>query len=186
MKPHDKENNKIRLQVFLSHNGVCSRRSAMTFVKGGRVQVNGKVVLEPSYPVDSDSDHIKVDGKLIRNKVFDYVLLNKKSGYIVTTEQRPATTNVFKLLPRKYHHLSAVGRLDKNTEGLLIFTNDGDSAFKLTHPKFNVDKTYLVHVKGVLDGKSVDRLSKGIMIEGKKNSQGKSISNQSTKRYHGV
>lgn len=173
MKPHDNENNKIRLQVFLSHNGVCSRRAAMEVVQDGRVQVNGKVVLEPSFKVDADVDHIKVDGKLIRNKVFDYVLLHKKSGYIVTTEQRPSTSNVFKLLPRKYHHLSAVGRLDKNTEGLLLFTNDGDTAYKLTHPKFNVDKTYLVKVKGELSQKAVDRLSNGIVIEGKKTAKAK-------------
>ncbi|MGE0267973.1 MAG: pseudouridine synthase [Candidatus Omnitrophota bacterium] len=168
MKPIGNDKINIRLQVFLSHNGVSSRRKAMEIVQSGRVRVNGHVVREPSTPVDPARDHVTVDGHGVADKHFEYIMLNKPAGYVTTKEERPTAENVFKLLPEKYRHLVTIGRLDKNTEGLLIFTNDGDTVYKLTHPKFDVDKTYQVRVMGELNAKEKSALMSGVVIEGKK------------------
>ncbi len=145
----------------------------MDIVKSGRVRVNGEVVREPSHPVSAASDQIQVDGQIVATKKFEYILLYKKAGFVVTKEQRPSVSNVFQLLPDSFRHLSAVGRLDKDTEGLLLFTNDGDTAYKLTHPKFNVDKTYFVRVQGILNDRAKYRLMGGIVLEGKKTAKAK-------------
>ncbi len=163
----------MRLQVFLSHNGVSSRRKAMEIIQDGRVQVNGHVVEEPSTPVDPGQDRVTVDGKDIADKHYEYIMLNKPAGYVTTKEERSTAKNVFQLLPKNYQHLVTIGRLDKDTEGLLIFTNDGGVVYKVTHPKFDVDKTYLVNVLGKLKVEDKDKLTSGIMIEGKKTSPAK-------------
>jgi len=164
----DSEAPKIRLQVYLSRNGVCSRRDAMTLIQQGRVTVNGKVTNEPSTPVDAEHDAIKVNGKLVIKKSFLYVLLNKPAGYMTTTEDPHADKIVFDLLPKTFKHLMPVGRLDKDTEGLLLFTNDGDLAEHLTHPRFSIKKTYLAKIKGSLEREGRLRLEKGIFVEGRK------------------
>ncbi len=158
----------LRLQVFLSRNGVTSRRKAFDLIQEGHVKVNGKVIREPSTPVDSSKDKIEVDGQSIRPKNYDYILLNKPSGVVTTKEDVFASKTVIDLLPVEYRHLVPVGRLDKDTEGLLLLTNDGDLTFQLTHPKFNIDKTYLVRVTGKLKDEDKIKLEKGIMLEGRK------------------
>lgn len=168
MKRSANEKDKVRLQVFLSHNGVSSRRKAMEIVKSGRVTVNGQVVTEPSTPVKPGKDKIGLDGRPVASKGFEYILLNKSAGYATTKEVRLDEDNVFRLLPRKFHHLAPVGRLDKNTEGLLLFTNDGDTAYRLTHPKYRIEKTYQVKVEGELTFPQVKRLINGVVIEGSK------------------
>lgn len=173
MKRSDSDNDKIRLQVYLSHNGVSSRRKAMDIVKSGRVAVNGTVVTEPSTPVRPGRDKITLDGRPVASKGLEYILLNKSAGYATTKEVRLDEDNVFRLLPRKFHHLSPVGRLDKNTEGLLLFTNDGDTAYRLTHPKFRVDKTYYVRVEGELKAPQIKRLVNGVILEGRKTAKAK-------------
>lgn len=173
MKPSDKDPNKLRLQVFLSRNGVCSRRQAMDIIKAGRVRYNGQICREPSTSVDPGKDHVFVDGKRVQGKQYEYILLNKPSGYTTTKSDRHAQKTILNLLPRKYHHLSPAGRLDKETEGLLLLTNDGDVAYKLTHPKFNIDKTYFVRIRGRLLPDEKNRLEKGIVIEGKKTAPGR-------------
>ncbi len=161
---------KIRLQVFLSRNGVCSRREAMSIVQSGAVMVNGKVVIEPSSPVDPERDQVRFRGKLIGPKPFEYVLLHKPSGYVSTKEDSHAKKKVGDLLPSNLRHLNPVGRLDRETEGLLILTNDGDLLHRLTHPKFQVGKEYFVRVKGELDPVKQKDLEKGVVLEGKKTS----------------
>lgn len=168
MKRSVSDKNNIRLQVYLSHNGVSSRRKAMDIVKSGRVAVNGTVVTEPSTPVRPGRDKITLDGRPVASKGLEYVLLNKSPGYATTKEVRLDEDNVFRLLPRKFHHLSPVGRLDKNTEGLLLLTNDGDTAYRLTHPKFRVEKTYVVRVEGELKSPQIKRLINGVMIDDRK------------------
>jgi len=158
----------MRLQVFLSHNGVCSRREAMDVVKSGRVSLNGQVAREPSTPVDPVKDKISVDGKAVGKKSYQYVLLNKPAGYVTTTEDPHAERKVLDLLPEELKHLVPVGRLDKDTEGLLLLTNDGNLAFQLSHPKFNIDKTYFVRVRGKLSIEKIHTLEKGIVIDDKK------------------
>ncbi len=157
----------IRLQVFLSHNGVCSRREAMVVVQSGRVTVNGVIVKEPSTPVDPLKDKITVDGNLIEAKHFDYLMLNKPAGYVTTKEDAHAERTVMDLLPPDLQHVVPVGRLDKDTEGLLLMTNDGDLTFKLTHPKFDVDKTYMVRIGGPLIAEKKRRVEQGVIIDGK-------------------
>lgn len=157
----------VRLQVFLSRNGVCSRRDAFDLVQSGRVTVNGQVVVEPSTPVSGTED-IRVDGRRIGPKSFEYVLLNKPAGYTTTCEDRFAEKTVLDLLPKELRYLHPVGRLDKDTEGLLLLTNDGELTHQLTHPSRGVDKTYLVRVGGQLLPETQGRIASGIVIDGKK------------------
>lgn len=158
----------MRLQVFLSRNGVCSRRKAMDLVQGGRVSVNGRQVVEPSTPVDPGKDRVCVDDKAVAAKAYTYILFNKPRGCVTTREDRFAEKTVFDLLPAEFRHLVPVGRLDKDTEGLLLLTNDGDLTHRLTHPRFNIDKTYWVKMTGTLETKEREALEKGVVIEGRR------------------
>ncbi len=155
----------MRLQVFLSHNGVCSRRDAMEIIQSGRVKVNGRVVQEPSTPV-TGSEEITVDGQKIGTKEYTYACLNKPAGFTTTKDDIHAEKTVMDLLPSSMRHLAPVGRLDRDSEGLLLLTNDGDLAYRLTHPKFHADKTYLVRVKGELTKIQQSKLEGGVIIEG--------------------
>ncbi len=157
----------MRLQVFLSHNGVCSRRDAMEIIKDGRVMVNGQKVLEPSTDVNG-SEEIMVDGQVIASKSYAYVMLHKPIGYTTTKDDPFAKKTVMELLPSSMRHLSPVGRLDRDTEGLLLFTNDGAWALALTHPKFHLNKTYIARIKGQLSADSKKQLEAGIIMEGRK------------------
>lgn len=161
---------KLRLQVFLSHNGFCSRREAMGVVQSGRVTVNGQKISEPSYKVDPEKDVVTVDGKTVHKKSYEYILMNKPSGYMTTTDDPHAEKTVLDLLPENLRNLNPVGRLDKDTEGLLLLTNDGDLAYRLTHPKFNIDKVYFVQISGILQDEQRKRLEQGIKLDGGKTS----------------
>lgn len=163
----------MRLQVFLSHNGVCSRRKALEVVFRGRVSVNGREVIEPSTEVDPAKDIVRVDGKEIGSKKYTYILLNKPAGYVTTKKDRFAEKTVFDLLPASFGHLAPVGRLDKDTEGLLLLTNDGGLAYRLTHPKFELSKVYFVRVQGRLEPFQKRRLEQGIVLEDGKTAPGK-------------
>lgn len=158
----------MRLQVFLSHNGVCSRRKAMDLIFSGKVMVNGGEIKEPSFLVDSHTDKVLVNGQEIYKKEYDYILLNKPRGYVTTKLDKHAVKTVLDLLPSKFKHLSPVGRLDKETEGLLLLTNDGQLAFQLTHPSFNIEKIYFVKIGGCLSSHEVKQLQEGILLEGEK------------------
>lgn len=142
----------------------------MGVVQNGRVTLNGVVVKEPSTPVDPRKDKVTVDGRSIEAKNLDYIMLNKPAGFVTTKEDAHAERTVMDLLPQNLQHLVPVGRLDKDTEGLLLLTNDGDLTFRLTHPQFYVDKTYLVRIGGSLLSEKKRRLEKGIVIEGHKTS----------------
>ena len=140
----------------------------MDVIQSGKVSVNGSIVSEPSTLVDPDCDKICVDKKEIVFKKYDYILLNKPAGYTTTSRDPFAKKTVFDLLPKEFKGLNPAGRLDKDTEGLLVFTNDGDLAYKLTHPKFNIDKVYKVTIVGQLKGETKEALEKGIVLDGKK------------------
>ncbi len=163
----------MRLQVFLSHNGICSRREGLKVVQSNRVMVNGKLISEPSFQVDAAKDRVMVDGKPVQVKQNTYVLINKPKGYVTTKEDPFAAKTVLDLLPKSFQHLVPVGRLDKDTEGLLLLTNDGDVAYKLTHPKFKVNKTYYVRIKGKLTDEAKEKLEHGVVIEGEKTAPAK-------------
>ena len=173
MKLSGNEPHKIRLQVFLSRNGVCSRRRAMDIVKEGHVQLNGQVCCEPSTLVDPGKDHVVVDDKKIHGRKYEYVLLNKPDGYMTTKADPHADRTVFDILPPQFHHLSPVGRLDRDTEGLLLLTNDGDVAYRLTHPKFNIEKVYYACLDGELLPEKKGKIERGIYIEGQKTAPAK-------------
>lgn len=142
----------------------------MDIIQEGRVELNGQVCREPSTSVDASRDQVFVDGKRIQGKEYDYVVLNKPAGYTTTKSDRHAEKTILDLLPGKFRHLSPAGRLDRDTEGLLLLTNDGDAAYRLTHPKFNVDKTYFARITGRLEEDRKKRLEQGVVIEGKKTS----------------
>ncbi len=161
------ETKALRLQVFLSHNGVCSRRKALEMIQQGRVKVNGALNREPSTMVLPDRDRVEFEGKIVGQKEYVYIILNKPAGYVTTTTDAHDEQTVMDLLPQEYKHLKPVGRLDKDTEGLLLLTNDGDLAYRLTHPKFNIDKTYFVRISGILRVDEKIRLEKGVMVEDK-------------------
>ncbi len=167
MKPCDNDNNVIRLQVFLSHAGLCSRRKAMELVQQGKIQVNGKIIKEPSFPVSS-KDQIFFGKREIKAQEHQHLVLNKPLGVTTTRKDCFADKTVIDCLPAEFRHLNPVGRLDKDTEGLLLFTNDGDLAYRLTHPRFSVDKVYLMIITGILSSAQCDVLEKGVMVDGEK------------------
>ncbi|MCD5397849.1 rRNA pseudouridine synthase [candidate division NPL-UPA2 bacterium] len=156
----------IRLQVFLSHSGVSSRRWAGEWIKAGRCSVNGKRIFEPSYPVDPGRDKVLLDGERIAVRKKIYVLLNKPRGVVTTRRDRFAEKTVLDILPEGFGHLYPVGRLDKDTTGLLLLTNDGELTYRLTHPRFEIDKLYGAVLDKPLRQSDLKLLEKGIPIEG--------------------
>jgi len=158
-----------RLQKLIATAGIASRRHAEELIVAGRVTVNGKVVKELGTKADPDRDHIKVNGKLInsqlkaREKV--YVLLNKPKGYLSSVSDPEGRPLVTELLPPNLGRLHPVGRLDFNTEGLLLLTNDGDFTNFVTAARNRVEKVYEVKVKGVPPDGAIARLRKGVVLE---------------------
>lgn len=159
--------NAIRLQKVIADAGVASRRKAEELIRQGRVTVNGKVAMEMGLKVDPASDHVKVDGRHLKPVAPKaYVMLNKPKGVLTTLEgpgadDRPTVQSLLKGIKQR---VFPVGRLDYDTEGLLVLTNDGELAQRLLHPKYHVPKTYLVKVKGVLDEAQLKRLGKGVRL----------------------
>ena len=165
---------EIRLQKFMADCGVASRRKCEEIILSGNVKVNGIKVTELGTKV-MDKDEISVNGEIIKKvskKV--YIAMNKPVGYITSVSdefERPTVMNLVEdeIFTRVY----PVGRLDYDTEGLLIMTNDGDLTYKLTHPKHTVYKTYLAALNDVPHPKDIDRLKKGVVIDGRKTQQPK-------------
>jgi 23S rRNA pseudouridine2605 synthase len=154
-----------RLQKILSRAGVASRREAEGIIVAGRVAVNGTVVTELGSKADPDKDRITLDGKPLRPKRERvYILLYKPAGYMTTLkdpEGRPLVTDLLKGVGERVY---PVGRLDYNTEGLLLLTNDGDWANRLMHPRHEVEKEYLVKVRGRVSPEQVKRLASGVEL----------------------
>jgi 23S rRNA pseudouridine2605 synthase len=156
----------MRLQVFLSHSGACSRRKALDLVKQGCVMVNEQMVCEPSYEVNPEKDRVFLQGVPIEVKRHEYIMLNKPPGVTTTKKDRFAKKTVMDLLPKEFQHLYPVGRLDRESQGLLILTNNGQLANSLMHPRFEVEKVYAAEVKGRLKENDRVRLQQGIILEG--------------------
>lgn len=161
-----------RLQKILAHAGVASRRECERLIVEGAVMVNGERVTEVGIKLDPEKCSIKVQGKVIdtapRDHSLQYIILHKPRGFLTTmkedSENRPTLLNLlnFKVLK---HRLYPVGRLDFNSEGLLLLTNDGELAHRMTHPKFKVPKTYEVKVHGVPPRRILDFLAQGVNLE---------------------
>ena len=150
----------------MSTAGTASRRAAEELIVLGRVRVNGKVVTELGTKADPNKDHIKVDGKLINPKQPQtYIMLNKPAGYVTTMSDPEGRPTVQDLLKGIKVRVYPVGRLDYNTEGMLLMTNDGDFAHLIAHPSHELPKTYLAKIKGVLDDKAVHELEKGVFLD---------------------
>jgi len=155
-----------RIQKIIAAAGVASRRTAEQLIAEGRVRVNGQVVTEPGTKADSTRDHIKVDGKLINPKQPPtYIMLNKPAGFVTTMSDPEGRPTVQDLVSGVKTRVYPVGRLDYNTEGLLLLTNDGDFAHLITHPKHEFPKTYLAKVKGVLSDAQIETLEKGMFLQ---------------------
>jgi 23S rRNA pseudouridine2605 synthase/16S rRNA pseudouridine516 synthase len=160
-----------RLQKILAHAGIGSRRECEKLIARGKVIVNGRNVIEPGMKVDPETAAIKVNGKRVNvavtNKAHHYLILYKPKGYL--TAVKPDTEGrltLLDLLPSRVKaRVYPVGRLDFNSEGLVLLTNDGELAYRLTHPRFKVPKTYEVKVHGIPSKQALNRLSRGIMLE---------------------
>ena len=162
---NDKPTEGLRLQKALAQAGVASRRASEEMIAEGRVEVNGRVVTEQGTRVDPENDVIRVDGSRIPPpRRHMYLVLNKPRGVVSTMDDPQGRPNLEQYVPR-HQRLFHVGRLDTETEGLLILTNDGEFANQLSHPSHEVPKTYLVEVEGLLDNKTLRRLEKGVTLE---------------------
>lgn len=154
-----------RLQKVLAHAGVASRRHCEELIVQGKVQVNGQVVRELGTRVDPDRDRIVVNGRPIRAEQHVYLMLNKPTGVITSVSDPQGRRVVTDLLKGQKERVYPVGRLDYNTSGLLLLTNDGELANKLAHPSYEIDKVYRAWVKGVPSLEKLSKLAKGIMLE---------------------
>ncbi len=158
----------MRLQKFLSHAGVASRRTAETMIVAGRVKVNGLVCKTLGTTVDSATDRVEVDGRIIEGVAsLIYLLVNKPQGYITTLDDPEGRPIITDLIPANMPRVYPVGRLDWDSDGAVLLTNDGDLTNLLTHPSHEIEKTYAVKVNGVIEetAKELEELRKGVEIE---------------------
>lgn len=159
---------EMRLQKYLALCSVASRRASEEIILSGRVSVNGKVVTELGTKV-SEGDIVKVDGKEIKKeKQKIYIMLNKPVGCVTTVNDDRGRQTIMEYVSDIPERIYPVGRLDYNTEGLIFLTNDGDLAYSLTHPKYEKEKVYEVLVKGIVLHGAIDKLVRGVYIDGKK------------------
>lgn len=156
--------NGIRLQLLLAKAGVASRRRAEELIVAQRVAVNGRIVDELGTKVDPVLDRVTVDGKPVEREAPAYYLLNKPKGYVTTASDPEGRTTVFELLPKTLVRLFSVGRLDYNTEGALLLTNDGELAHALMHPSRGVPKVYHAKLRGLVSADQVRRLRDGVVL----------------------
>lgn len=157
---------KQRINKFLARCQLGSRRNVEQLITSGKIMVNGKICTELSTMINTDSDEVIFDGKkleIMGEKV--YLMLNKPKNYLVSSRDDFGRKLVYELLPDFKTHLFAIGRLDYNSEGLLLFTNDGDFANQIIHPRYKLPKLYKVKVKGKIVNEQIDKLRKGVKIE---------------------
>jgi pseudouridine synthase len=156
----------VRLQRYLAQAGVASRRKGETLISGGHVRVNGKVVTQLGTKVRPGKDRVDVDGVRVQPEEKTYLVLNKPKGFVTTVSDPQGRQTVMELLPRNLPaHVVPVGRLDFYTEGVLLFTNDGDLAAALLHPRGHVEKTYHVKLRGGVSDEQLERLRKGVRLD---------------------
>jgi 23S rRNA pseudouridine2605 synthase len=154
---------KVRLNKYIASSGICSRRSADELIEQGLVIVNGKKVDELGFLVN-EKDKVFVDGKLIHPKKHEYYKFYKPAGYITTSDDEKGRKTIYDILPENFRSLNPVGRLDKDSTGLLILTNDGELINELTHPSVKVPKVYMVRIDGKITQNHINQLASGIEI----------------------
>jgi len=163
------ESGGIRLQKIISQAGLASRRAAEKLIAEGRVSVNGETVHEMGTKADPARDDIRVDGRRVKAAERPrYILLYKPTGYVTTRSDPQRRPTVVDLLGGVREYVYPVGRLDYDTEGLLLLTNDGELAARLTHPRHGVERTYEARVAGMPDEAAVERLRRGIPLDGRR------------------
>jgi 23S rRNA pseudouridine2605 synthase len=159
----------IRLQKIIAQAGLASRRAAEKLIADGRVTVNGETVVEMGTKADPSRDDIRIDGRRLKSpERHRYILLNKPAGYVTTRSDPQRRRTVVDLLAGVKEYVYPVGRLDYDTQGLLLLTNDGDLAARLTHPRHEVDRTYEARVAGMPDDEAIERLRRGIPLDGRR------------------
>jgi len=154
-----------RLSRLVAAAGSASRRKAADLIRAGRVRVDGQVVTDPSVQVNPDESRVELDGRLLRPQPKRYFLLNKPRGPLSAVVDRRGRTTVLDLLGDIEERLYPAGRLDADTEGLLLITNDGDLTYRLTHPRYQVEKVYEAEVRGRPTPAVLRRLSRGVMLD---------------------
>jgi len=157
----------MRLQVFLSHSGIASRRAAKNIISSGRIKVNNKKVYTASFKIDPEKDSVFLDKKRLFPRQKIYIMLHKSKGVTTTKHDPFAEKTVMDCLPSKFRHLNPVGRLDRDTTGLLILTNDGELINTLTHPRFEIEKLYRTLLDKKLKLTDKIEIEKGIVLEGR-------------------
>lgn len=162
---------KERIQKVIAASGLYSRRQVERLIGVGQIKVNGIVVTQKGTKVHPITDRIQISGNAFHfhpeeEKV--YLLINKPRRVVVTRSDPEGRKTVYDLLPKKYSHLKPVGRLDYNTQGVLILTNDGDAILKLTHPRYHLEKIYSVKITSMPDERQIKRLEQGIVLDGQR------------------
>ncbi len=156
----------MRLNKYLAQSGVASRRSADLLISQGKIKLNGEIVTEMGIQIEPERDLIEIDGKPVNLRLeYEYLILNKPPGFLTTVRDPFNRSTVMELLPKNITRLYPVGRLDLDTSGLLLFTNDGEMALALTHPRHFVEKEYLTKVTGVPTDKEIRKLTQGILLD---------------------
>lgn len=153
----------MRLNRFLALAGVSSRRGAEDFIREGRVTVNGAVCTNFSTQISS-SDWVKVEGQLVRASEYHYLIINKPRDFLSTRADEKSRKSIYDLLPHGLPKLAHVGRLDRESEGLLLLTNNGELAFRLSHPKFKLEKEYLVTLDREFEAEDAPKTKKGVYL----------------------
>lgn len=163
----------MRLQKFMAQSGYASRRKSEEIIAAKRVKVNGKVVSEMGYNVDENRDVVEVDGKILKLiKNFEYYILNKPIGVVCSAKDEKDRVTVVDMIDTK-RRIYPVGRLDIDTTGLVLLTDDGELTNKIIHPKHEIEKTYIATVEGTPNAFGLRRLRTGIVIEGRKTAPAK-------------
>ena len=158
----------MRLNKFLSNSGLASRRKCDQLIEEGKVFVNGKQVTELGSQINEKKDKVTVEGKIITlPSSFVYIKLNKPKGYACTAHDEKGRKTIYDLIDSE-ERLFSIGRLDYDTEGLILLTNDGDFANKVAHPKFNIDKEYRVTVEGEIKESEMAVMRKGVVVDGQR------------------
>ena len=158
----------MRLNKFLSNSGVASRRKSDDLISQGKVRVNGKTVTESGTIINEKKDKVEVEGKAVcLPSSFVYIKLNKPKGYACTANDEKGRKTIYELVKCE-ERLFSVGRLDYDTEGLIILTNDGDFANKIAHPKYAIEKEYKVNIEGEIKESELAVMRKGAVVEGEK------------------
>ena len=152
----------MRLNAFIAKTGFSSRRNATLLIKDGRVRVNGDVVIKPWLEI-GENDALEIDGKPVRLERERYIIFNKPIGVTSTVRDKFASKKVVDYIPKSFGRVYPVGRLDKDSRGLLILTNDGQLCYRATHPKYEIEKEYEVVLRGRVTNRDIEKFKRGVL-----------------------